>query len=472
MRVPSPVQIPLLLPLALAAVLAACGDSTAPAPPPRLTLSVEAPAGDSLAQLGVDVVVALRDSVPIRQLRIFVDSAVAAAPQEVVDLVVPDARARVAAVTPATGRHVITVAVTDTAGAVASASVTRTFRLPTVRYAATRLPDLGYGAVASALNAGGDAAGYVVTAGGRKRPAVWRNGELSLLPVADTLDVTATRINASGDVLLQYPPRFGVPGASVTGYTSARVLRADGALLPIGPLYLPFSPPDVGGRTCCALAGDLNDRRQAVASNQAPNPWKVSLRVDVGTGVVDTALGVEYTRINNAGQRAGTRDMSGASALLTDGFAAPAGPAGPRAGGYCYAGGGASYTTYQHTVDLDDAANLLVRYGCGGTYAYHSAAGSVWLDRYLPRPAEPLGATVWGNIRLSRQGSLVAALDSAGAVHVWNAGTRRTVRAAAETAPFRFDGLGAVNAAGRVAVHGTDPATGRGAAFLLDPAGR
>jgi hypothetical protein len=367
---------------------------------------------------------------------------------------------------------VITVAVTDTAGAVASASVTRTFRLPIVRYAATRLPDLGYGAVASALNPGGDAAGYVVTAGGRKRPAVWRNGELSLLPVADTLDVIATRINASGDVLLQYPRRFWVPGTSVTGYTSARALRADGALVPIGPMYVQLRPPDVGGLTCCDLAGDLNDRRQAVASNEPRDPFTVSLRLDLGTGVVDTTLGEEYTRINNAGQRAGTRYMSRASALRTDGFPAPPGPAGPRAGGYCYAGGGSSYSSYATPVDLDDAANLLVQYGCGGTYGYHSAAGSVWLDRYLPRPAEPLAATVWGNIRLSRQGGIVAALDSAGAVHVWNAGTRRTVRAAAETAPFRFDGLGAVNAAGRVAVHGTDPATGRGAAFLLDPATR
>jgi hypothetical protein len=297
---------------------------------------------------------------------------------------------------------------------------------------------------------------------------VWRNGQLTVLWVPDTFDVVATRINASGDVLLQYPPSFAVPGASWGHHTAVRVLRADGMLLGVGPMRTLFRPdePNAGGLSCCDTAGDLNDRRQALGYVRSGSIYDVTLRLDVAGGAVDTTLAASYDLINNAGQRAGTRPSPLETVVRVDGFALPPLPPGPRAIDRC---SGASRGTHTEAVDLDDGANLLVRSECW-TFSYRSAAGSVWLDRHLPAPRARTAPGDDPGIHLSRQGGVVAVVDSGGQVYLWNAATRRTERVEVATAPYVLDGLGAVNAAGQIVVHGTDAATKRGAAFLLTPA--
>jgi hypothetical protein len=446
-----------VLPLAAVTLAAACGDPAGPAvPAPRLALAADAPAADSLARLAVGVDLAMRDSVPFRDVAVWVDSAAAPAPQSTDRLPIADHRWSVVAYVPGPGRHTITVAVTDTAGRVTSASLALAFRLPEVAYTAAALPDLGHGGAATFVHAGGDVAGWVATAAGRRRPAVWRRGALELVPAPDSVDVVATHLNAAGDVLL----RFGNPGYVPQG-PHVRVRRADGALLVVGPLRTEI-PNNGLVDVCCTTAADLNERRQAVAA--APLTFLVPYRtavLDVASGrIVDSARAV-VAAVNDRGLMVGTaglRSGYNSTSLEAVGFAPPPRPEGaarwrcdPRVGRF----------THETALALDNAGNVLSDY-CGNL-ALRSTAGSVWLDRFLGRARVA---------RLSRDGGLVVGLDSAGALTRWSLAARRPERLRVAGDPWHVDSLGAVNASGQIAAEGVDRASGRRAALLLTPAPR
>lgn len=450
--------------LVLATALAACGDpqgpseGQGPSAAPRLLLSVDAAPGDTAAQVAVGVSAVRSDSAALRELRVYVDSA--SRPTPVAADTARYTRRVLGAVAylGGPGRHTVTVAVTDTTGRTLSARFTRTVTLDSVAYTAAALPDLGAGATPEFIHPGGAVAGAVTTADGRERPAVWRGGQLRVLPVTDSLDATARRVNAAGDVLLQYRPR----GGADTAFASVRVLRADGALFTLGPwrwanLY-PAHPMQ-----CCSVAGDLNDARQAVASRlNVDSPLALgpaSVVFDVAAGqVADTVPGT-LAFVNGVGQIAGARGGTpyfGGIELVARGFT-PAGRPAEAPASVCDWVGRYSTTV---PLGLDDAANVLARW-CGNPVLL-SPGGSVWLDRYLGPKLTTL--------RLSQQGGVVAALDSAsGTLLVWRADTRRAARVEIAGGRWRVVRLAGVTAAGAIAARAVEAGTGRAAALLLTP---
>jgi hypothetical protein len=336
------------------------------------------------------------------------------------------------------------------------------------------LPDLGSGANAAHLNAAGDVVGWVGTgpAGASplavralQRPALWSRGALTLLAAEGTA-AAATRINAAGDVLLQ------LAASDRPGYgqgTSVAVRRADGTLLRVGPVRYDYADLVVNPNAfavCCDVAGDLTDSRQVLASNASAATWPVSVRYDVATGApVDTAP-ARYFRMNDRGQRLGGEQVgfSYATNLLSAaGFTPPPYPA-PDAWWRtrCYPAAPSAAYRWSTAVDLDDAARAVVRVSCPSTYfVFLAASGSVWLD-------ELLGPVV--SAHLAPRGGLVAALDSAGALYLWRADTRRVDQVRLPDGRWRVDSLGAVSAQGAIAAHGVNASTGRAAALLLTPA--
>lgn len=447
-----------------AALLAGCNDSTSPGARARLLLSVESTPGDTAAQLAVSVSAARSDSAVLRELRVYVDSA--RRPTPVATEAAHYSVFVLGAVAPlgGPGAHTVTVAVTDTAGRTLSASFTRTVVLDSVAYTAAALPDLGAGATPAFIHPSGTVAGAVTTPDGRERPAVWRDGQLRVLPVTDSLDATAQRVNAAGDVLLQYRSR----SVADTAFVFVRVLRADGALFPIGPWL--WTPPPLGTNTyptqrvCCSTAGDLNDARRAVASYGGVSAFMYS---GAGSVVFDVAAGqpadtVRSTLafINGASQIVGAQSTGGlynTTYLVARGFT-PAGLPPQSPASVCDWVGRYSTTV---PLGLDDAGNVLARW-CGNP-ALLSSAGSVWLDRYL--------GTGLTTLRLSQQGGVVAAFDStAGSLLVWRASTRRAARVVVAGGGWRVVGLAGVTPGGVIAARAVGQATGRTAALLLTPA--
>lgn len=457
----------------VAAVVVACSDPTgasgrgAGAGTSRLVVTVTRPAGDTLSQLGVEFTARLRDSVPMRALVLYVDSGATARPTYaytfgVYGTVPLPSLAGVAFAPAETGRHTFTLVATDTAGRTASATFARTFAVPDEPYAVAALPDLGNGAGPVGLTAGGDVAGWVGASGGRVRPAVWRAGALQLPAVPDTADAVAVRTNAAGDVLLQIGGRFGVTT------TSARVLRADGALLALGPRDYKFSWTTNAGTPaspCCSLAADLNEGRVAVGASYGPANNDQSVVFDVARGAVVDSADFRALVVNGAGRAAGIQQgnadyqYENYFALRTLGFATPpVSPPGYRYNGYCGAAHGIGLTQSK-PVDLDDADALLLN-DCGNGIYIPPGGAPVFVDRYVGPGTQ---------VHLSRQGGIVAALDAAGAIHLWRAGTTRVTRVRTAQGAWYFDSLAAVNARGQIAVLATDRTTGRLGALLLTP---
>ncbi len=441
-----------------AIAIAACGDPAGPADdatPVALDVSVAADA--PVAQRGFEVVVTLRDGVPIRGARVVADSGTA--DQRVFRWVYEGhtwaPTARVVVFAPGGGRRRFTVVVSDTAGRTAGTSFERTFEFADLAYAAAPLPDLGAGGNARALNARGDAAGWVLDARGRQRPAVWRAGVLEVLSAgaSDTAGAVATRINAAGDVLLQ----LALPSADGT---AVRVRRSDGALLTVGPLKYRQPPQAVTFDACCRVAADLSDDRKALGASAAYVLGARTAVLDVQTGAVvdsvDGHLGVLANGAQSAGYTVGGYANAGRS-LWTRGFPSPGLPAGTPAS-ICDRPGRYSTTV---PVDIDGDANLLVSY-CGSPAYLPRAGAPAWVDRYVGP----------GTAHLSRDGGVVASLDSTGAIWVWRVGTAAAARLRVAGDPWRFDSLGAVNASGQIAAQGVDRASGRRAALLLTPAPR
>ena len=210
------------------------------------------------------------------------------------------------------------------------------------------------------------------------------------------------------------------------------------------------------------MAGDLNDHR--VAIGLTPGYVDLTARYDVTTSALIDTLSHGYTRINNAGQMVGALKVGSlysSLSVITSGFTLPALPDGPNASRNC--GSFGHMTVHDLPVDLDDTGNVLIQHDCFA-YAYLSSAGSVWLDRYVGRPISGTSG-----IHLSRQGGIVASLDSTGTVYVWTAATQRVIRVQVTLGGVKLDELDGVNAAGQIVVHGTDPANGKGGAFLLSP---
>lgn len=463
--------------LVLTAAVVGCSDSTAPGSAARLVLTVDTAPGDTAAQLGFALTAARSDSAPPSELRVYVDSATQPFP-------VATARPTysrtlvlgVVAFLPGPGRHTVTAALTDSAGRIVSGSFTRTVTFDSVAYAAAPLPDLGAGATAEFIHANGTVSGSVTTPAGRQRPAVWRGGQLAVVAATDSLDATATRVNAAGDVLLQYRPRTGADSA----FGLARVLRADGAVLTIGPWDWTYVSAGQAypNRLCCTYASDLSDARQAVA--RGPFAYVDYLRagsvmLDVVTGQVDT-LRAQLVAVNGAGQAVGTTATGGlynTVRLVGRGFTPPGLPAqtAPRSCDPI-----ASRFTETLPFALDDAGNVLARY-CGSPALLGPGAGGVFLDRvfgaFVDR-ATQLDARNPGYpalpIRLSRQGGRVAAFDSAAnALYLWRADTRRTARVGV-AGGWRLTRLAGVNAGGAIAAEGLAPGADRPVVLVLTPA--
>ncbi|MDX2065892.1 MAG: hypothetical protein SFX74_09140 [Fimbriimonadaceae bacterium] len=78
----------------------------------------------------------------------------------------------------------------------------------------TELPTLGHGGVALDINNANEIVGYVLD-GERQRPALWKNGQLTVLPFQtigqadDRLDAIAARINDAGDIIGTVKVAFG-----------------------------------------------------------------------------------------------------------------------------------------------------------------------------------------------------------------------------------------------------------------------
>ncbi|AHG89932.1 hypothetical protein J421_2395 [Gemmatirosa kalamazoonensis] len=451
-------RLPATLPATLlgALLLAACAgapDAPAappPAPPSQLALTVT-PADETLAQRGLALVVTRRDGRPIKGLHVFADSGTAtqidfrwshdgwfSGGRDSVSLSV---------YAPTPGRHTFTIVTQDPGGVVASAAITRTFVIPDVDYAVTVLPDLGAGGGANGISTRGDVAGWVTGPNGRRRAAVWRAGALTVLPVDTAVNVTATHVNTAGDVLLGFGGIYG----SFDWPTAVWVRSADGAMTPVG------ASGTAGFRSyCCSLAADLTDTRQALGASPAPDYAFRSATLDLRTGRQDTS-DTRYVKLNDNGQAVGTTansfDLYITVRLVAKGFVPGPLPSGPLLS-VCDLPGRYTRTL---PIDLDDDANVLVDY-CGNPALLVPDGQSVWLDRYVGR----------GQVRLSRQGGIVAALDSAGALHTWRFPGGPVSRLRLSDTRWRVDSLGAVNASGAVAARGID-ASGKHAALLLTP---
>ena len=430
--------------------------------PPRPVVTAQVrPAGDTIRQRGIEVSATLAAGARMRQLQVYVDSGTPAQTVTTYDFArfapegVPAVSdLPVAVATP--GVHTITVVARGTStGRDGSARLSRTFVIAEAAYAATALPDLGGGANARALSAGGDVAGWVAAAGGRKRAAVWRGGELRVLPLADTTDVVATRVNDAGDVLLQPPPNF--LAASLRG---VRVLRADGTVLTVGPLTATQPSWARGREICCDLAADLTEGRRAVGTTFGVFPSRSAV-LDVATGRLVDSSDARLLTMNARGQAAGTLTselsygLQGRE-LVAVGFTPSSRPPGPTAR-QCDPIAG-RWTTFV-PIDLDDDTNLLASW-CDNPVYLPAAGVGTWLDRLLGQITA---------VRMSPRGGWVVALDSAGALHTWRPGVVGVARVRVAGDPWRFDSLGAVNAAGAIAAHGVERATGRGIALLLTP---
>jgi hypothetical protein len=75
---------------------------------------------------------------------------------------------------------------------------TRTFVIPDAPYTVTELPDLGAGGGTAWLNESGDVTGWVTGPNDRRRPAVWRRAQFTVVPAADTGHVVAWQVNGAG----------------------------------------------------------------------------------------------------------------------------------------------------------------------------------------------------------------------------------------------------------------------------------
>ncbi len=445
-----------------AGALAACGDPSGPSGPTSpVALEISVAAAAPAAQRGFEVAAALRDGRRIRHLRVFVDSGTAGERRFFPYYSEHSSRdtARALVYAPGPGRHRFTVVVTDTAETSASVSFERAFAFADAPYTAAALPDLGAGANALALNARGDVAGWVRDAQGRPRPAVWRGGTLNTFAAGadDTTGAVATRINGAGDVLLQLAVKSWVSGAA-----AVRVRRADGAVLTVGPIQ--FHSPVGSFDACCHVAADLSEDRRAVGASPGRTVYARSAVLDVAMGTLaDSAYGT-VTALATGGRAAGY-SLGGyhnaGAYLFTHGLTAPPPLVGRDRAPSCDYFGRYSRTI---PVDLDEGGNLLVTYCGAPAYLPHAGAGTqVWVDR-LVGP---------GRARLSREGGLVASLDTlGGAIWLWRVGTAAAERVRLAGDGWRVDSLGAVNAAGQIAAQGVERATGRRAALLLTPASR
>lgn len=443
-----------------------CSDSTGPgsgsgATAATLVLTFATPPSDSLGQRTVAFSVARSDSARLSRVQFYVDSGAGSTAQDAVSSVVepaygsmPAAVWRATALLPGPGRHTITVVGVDTAGRALGASAAWTVRIPTEAYILSALPDSGAGGEAFFVHANGTVAGSVVSADGRERAALWRNGALSILALPDSFHGAAKRVNAAGDVLLdggRFPSAPWSPGS-----TWASVLRADGTLLPIGPTS-----------ACCTVAADLTETRLALGSlnvpyqGQAPNPPYATLVLDVARGVrVDSMTG-SFVALNTAGQALGaqsdavTGDYSNVT-LIRRGFtSAPA----PDGGISCDLYG--RYTIVE-PIDLDESADVLAAY-CGTGFVWLPPAGGT--GRWLYPVLGPSQA-----VHLSRTGGVVASLDPTGAIYLWRPATNRVTQVQVASGAWKIDALASVNASGQIAAHGVETATGRKAALLLTPA--
>jgi len=155
-------------------------------PTTDLEVAVVAPLGDTLTQLGIDVRAALSGIAQIHTLMSERVHPWAYDGWYGVDSVLT------AAFVPGPGRHTFTVVTADSGVHRRSVQFTRTFVITDVPYAVTALPDVGVASGARGMNEHGDVAGWVTTAEGRRRPAVWRRGQLTVVP-AGTVDAGGRR---------------------------------------------------------------------------------------------------------------------------------------------------------------------------------------------------------------------------------------------------------------------------------------
>jgi hypothetical protein len=447
--------------VALAGV-AACGDGTgAPGRSFDVAFDAVGAVGDTLAGRGLGVSVAVRDTA--NRLRA-VTVAVTDAAGTTVDQVTPPHTYASAfyrgwstvVYVPGPGRYTVVLTATDARGRTETLTTARTVRVDDEAYAVTVLPDRGAGAGVRWIDPRGTVAGWVGTAAGGRRPALWRGGALAEVPTTDSVDAEAVAVNTAGDVLLQLTPY-----KAVDTYHTARVRTAEGREVVLGPLT--FRLPE--GRVlpaCCSFAADLSESRVAVArgpifATESPS----SVVLDIAAGRADSVPGL-YEFWNGAGQA--LRVTHTGISLYTSmdvaavGFPLPPFPAvgGPRSG--CDAAGRYHRTT---PLGLDDDGRVLIDY-CGTPALLAPGGASRWVDR-----------AVGGGLRsvhLSRQGGIVAALDTAGTVWLWRAATGRATRVRLPAPSWRLDALGTVNGSGLIAAHGVERATGRRAALLLTPA--
>lgn len=351
------------------------------------------------------------------------------------------------------GRHTINIRATGDSGHAQTVGFTRIIATPAAAYTVTALPGIGADtAYAYGINSRGDVAGYVASAGQRPRPVVWRNTQPTVLPDTSATGARAIRINDAGDVLGDVPAaRFGLTGSL------ARVWRADGRLLTVGPVAIDtaFVPP---GTTCCRVAADLSDARVAMAYGT----YGVVL-LDVVSGatqLLSTYSVLTPTSLNDRGQAVGSQGLFGPLDGTDWWMSGPALTVQTASYGRC----GHPHSIYRTLGAVGNGGEVLASSSCVTVLSIPGEA-PLTVD-------QTLAPGTLKNARLNRQATVLVGLDAADStLYVWRRRDRRTVRVTPGSGAWKIDALEAVNAGGVIVAHGIDASSGRSAALLLTPVG-
>jgi len=373
------------------------------------------------------------------------------------------------------GRHTITVRATDDSGHVNDTTFTRVFVTPDAPYTVTALPGLGGETIANDVNSRGVAAGWSVTADSLAHPVVWEGGVLRQLPTAGGEPARAIHVNEGGDVLgesmlwSQDSTNYGL---------HPRVWRADGSVIPLGPIAAPVRLETYTGDsitvtyTCCTRAGDLNDRGQAVGFTDGGLVALLDLAgggfVTLGSGFYEFGL----NSVNDQGQAAGYYyfdEYQSAPLVLAAPGAARVRLAEPtRMPPTLLA---CRHSCFVGAVRVGDAGEALVSSSGFRRDGVEEYPVFTFPDGRAVELTQMFGPDIVSP-RMSRRGMLVSAIDGRDStLWLWRGAEGRTVRVAAPDG-WKFVSVGGVAPNGVLTAQARNVATGWSGAVLLTPSAR
>ena len=421
----------------------ACNDVSAPSPGPlALELRLMNVTGAVATQRAVDFSAWLSDGAPITKIEaVAVDGA-----QRKVDVVTQPTATGVIGwlALPGGGTTTLEVTATDSAGRTAMRQISLTWDVLAVDYRAVVLPDLGHGAAISWVGEDGTMAGWVARGDGRKRPAIWRDGALTEIPVNDSADASAVGVADDGQVLVQ----FGWAYPSFATCTRARVWRAG-----LGERLL----------GCGEITGLRRGHEVLLADGHWSGPMPKSTRIiDLTTDARVDSIPARILVANDEGQSAGVQPCcyfnQGLTLHVFGWLAARIPP-------------GIPPLDVPNTCDfngrwrrhiprgLDEQGNLVTD-DCG-RLMLHDVTGSIWLSRVVPGDTQ---------VAMSRTGRRVARLDPAtSTTHLWQFPDGTVQRVALDRDDLRLQSLVHLSATGTIAANATIGSDSTPLAVLLHP---